>query len=519
MLWLLVRLRYKLIWANMRTSNGKVIAFLCLYVLGALVAAVVAFGGLGAAVIAVKAGRAEMVARLALAGLFASCTSISLFLGMGPTSAMSDSALRAYPLNARARFLFKHLVAALDPIWLFLLVATLGMAVGFQILGVTPIVFGLPLVLIFTFVCYLWAAALLAVIGKLLEFRSGALILMVVVMGSILTVQLSAESKWIHGPIVVAILNRAIDFSPAGACARAMVADEWTTRLAGFVVLLICGFVGATALRIAEVVRLRSGRRKTGPASAYDAYDRVAHRISPRLAPLVAASLRYHLRCNRIRYALISTVPILLLMALTQDRSRNFQGSMLLIILFVTCFLSTAVMAVNFFGWEGNGVARYPLLPVPLVDVLRAHVTASIALGSVPTLIVFGAVLWLSRAALSVELVIFAIANTVAGALFFFTLASWLTVLAPRRVNFDGMMGNVMSRTAQFTLIVAAVGTMFLLRFLAGDVVALARWWWEMALFAVAMYFVYQFSMRTLAPVLARRRERLLDAIVGAPIS
>ena len=519
MLWLLARLRYKLIWANMRTSTGKVVGFLCLYVLGALVAGFFAFGGLGAALVAVKIGKAEEVARAVMAALFASCTSISLFLGIGPSAAMSDAALRAYPLKRGSRFYFRHIVAALDPVWLFLLACSLGMAIGFQILGVTPIVFGLPLALIFTFVCYLWAAALLAVIGKLLEFRSGALILMVVVMGGILTVQLSAESKWIHGPIVGAIVNRAIDLSPAGACARAMAADDWTTRLAGFVVLLICGFVGATALRIAEVARLRSGRRKTGPASAYDAYDHVAHRISPRLAPLVATSLRYHLRCNRVRYALISTVPILLLMALTQDRSRNFQGSMLLIILFVTCFLSTAVMAVNFFGWEGNGVGRYPLLPVPLVDVLRAHVTASIALGSVPTLIVFGAVLWLTRAALSFEVVAFAIANTVAGTLFFFTLSSWLTVLAPRRVNFDGMMGNVMSRTAQFTIIVAAVGIMFLLRFLAGDVVALARWWWEMALFAVAMYFVYQFSMRTLAPVLARRRERLLDAIVGAPIS
>ena len=60
MLWSLVRLRYKLIWAQARTTSGRIALFIGLYILGASFVLLLALGGTGAAI----AGPGPLVAVL-----------------------------------------------------------------------------------------------------------------------------------------------------------------------------------------------------------------------------------------------------------------------------------------------------------------------------------------------------------------------------------------------------------------------------------------------------------------------
>src|SRR5262249_11163221 len=80
-LWILVRLRYRLIWAQARASNGKIILLLSLYLVGGSVALLVAFGGLGAAIVDNDFDRGGFVARWTLTALFINGIGLSMMVG------------------------------------------------------------------------------------------------------------------------------------------------------------------------------------------------------------------------------------------------------------------------------------------------------------------------------------------------------------------------------------------------------------------------------------------------------
>jgi hypothetical protein len=61
--WALIGLRYRLIWAQARSSQGMISALLALYLLGALGALLFAFGGVGAAIAAIELGQGESICR------------------------------------------------------------------------------------------------------------------------------------------------------------------------------------------------------------------------------------------------------------------------------------------------------------------------------------------------------------------------------------------------------------------------------------------------------------------------
>jgi hypothetical protein len=66
----LIRLRYKLLWARTRTRNGKIALFMAGYLLLAMVAVLFAMGGLGAGVAAIKSGKGEILAWALLTGIW-----------------------------------------------------------------------------------------------------------------------------------------------------------------------------------------------------------------------------------------------------------------------------------------------------------------------------------------------------------------------------------------------------------------------------------------------------------------
>src|SRR6516165_3953568 len=90
----LIRLRYKLLWAKTRTRNGKIALFMSGYLLLVFVLVVLAAGGFGAGMVAVRSGKAELIARAVLSGLFLNALMAAIILGFGMNAVFSDAALR-----------------------------------------------------------------------------------------------------------------------------------------------------------------------------------------------------------------------------------------------------------------------------------------------------------------------------------------------------------------------------------------------------------------------------------------
>ena len=82
------------------------------------------------------------------------------------------------------------------------------------------------------------------------------------------------------------------------------------------------------------------------------------------MRPLIAKSLRYHLRCNRVRYSLLMTGPLLLFITYMGNRAGSDSVTLLLSFMFIAGFFSTLVMSVNFFGWEAQAFGGIHFSPL-----------------------------------------------------------------------------------------------------------------------------------------------------------
>ena len=78
----LLSLRYRLLWAHVRSRKGKTVLFLVAYLLACLIGVLLTMGGFGAAMASIRLGKAELVARIALGG-HSICSGSSLRLYWG----------------------------------------------------------------------------------------------------------------------------------------------------------------------------------------------------------------------------------------------------------------------------------------------------------------------------------------------------------------------------------------------------------------------------------------------------
>ena len=183
LLWALVRLRYRLLWAQARTSGGRIAILLMVYLLVMLVFLFFSLGGFGAAMVGVKLGRGEAIARGVLTSLFVWGIMISVVFGVGPRAAFSDVVLRRYPLTAIGRLTARHLIGLLDPVWFLLVASAIGLAIGFAVLGAGSVFVGLPAALLFIAVSYLATVLLLSLIDRTMQSGTGATVLSAVAFG------------------------------------------------------------------------------------------------------------------------------------------------------------------------------------------------------------------------------------------------------------------------------------------------------------------------------------------------
>ncbi|HLY17891.1 MAG TPA: hypothetical protein VKR61_11750 [Bryobacteraceae bacterium] len=514
----LVGLRYQLLWAQTRTRNGRIALFFAGYTFALLIMLLLAGGGFGAGMVAMRSGNAERVAQAVLGGLFLNSLMISVVTGFGINVAFTDAALRRFPLSARERLTARHLTGILEPIWLFALAMFLGLSFGMYGFGTGNLGLGTVGVVLLLMVDYLAARVLATLIEWLSRVRGGTAILFVLLitictLPAVLTPWLTAA----HGSkqAVLAILR----YTPPFAAAALMTgrdAGRWLPALG----VLAASIAALTAVLVALE---RAAARPRGSVAAAitwdDRYERVASIFGPVMAPLIGRTLRYYVRSNKVRFNYIAAIPALAFMTFANAGGHGPLHYFVRALggFTVAGFLGTAAMSTNQFGFDASGFRRYFLLPVPPAAILRASSYTALYLGGL--LVAAALVLWLALAPVPFDARMppMLLGCGLGGLLLFNALAIWTSLLSPRRTDFESTFGNQLSLGGNVLLIGGIMSCIFGVIILDKKVdpgVVLSFWWAPVAGGVAALVF-YLYSLRWGASIFVSRRESLLNTIEG----
>ena len=506
----LLGFRYRLLWAQVRLRRGKIALFAIGYLLACFVAAALVLGGFSAAMASIRLGKAELVARVVLAGFSAIAIVAALVLGIGVNPAFCDAVLRRYPLSAVDRFLTRRLTALLDPLWMILLALFVGLAGGFHAAGVGSIWLGAPAALLLVVVTYLFAQLITGAIGWITATRAGLTILAVLTV--ILVFAVAAAPAIGANRSLSAALLPLLKVTPAF-CAAAVMAGGSAIGL--WLLLLWCA---ATAAAIACVERLPVPSETMAPAPAeWDGpCDRLAAHFGAS-APLVAKTLKYYWRTKRARLSMLMNVPVfpVMLVLVRPDRHAPllhfFTGMGLMAIM---GFSVTFTMVINAFGFDGSGFRRYFLLPLPPAAVVRAVSLIPLLLGALTLPFGFAACVLLARVPVDFRMAAMLAANGVGGLCFFQGLALWTSILAPSRTDGNVGFGNDYSLAANLVGNIGMLAALFGSQFLGMAVGArVLQFWWVAPFFMFAAVVFYAVSFRMAPAVLVSRRERILAVV------
>jgi hypothetical protein len=518
--WILVRLRYRLIWARARTGRGSMALLFALYLLGGLFALFLSFGGFGVAIGMIENGRGESIARWMLAGLFANGIGLSLLFGLGPREAFSEQSLRRYPLNHRERFAVRHMIGVLDPTWIILIAGAFGLALGFVWLGAGSIVTGIPAVILFIVANYLATAVLLAVVEIMMETRSGSAILgsavvLLVLLGPLAIGSLVAARS--RG--VLRALDYLLEVAPPGAAA-AMIADNSMVGAIRGLSLLVF-WCSALAITLNKLEKRPQVRETDAAASISwnDLYDRLGDLLGAKYGPLVSKSLRYHLRCNIIRFSLV-TSPIIVLMGkfLFPEEGPDRFLLVSLTIFFIMSSATGAALMLNIFGYDDAGIRRYAILPIPFADALRAGSFASLILRASTVFVAYA--LWLMfyvREFVTWQIAVMILSIALASLFLFNALGLFTSILSPKRGDFYAMWNNRLSFGAN-AVIIGGIFIPFWATMIIADRISqplFLRFWWIPSLILVLCAGFYLFSLWAIDRPLSTLRENLIKLIAG----
>jgi hypothetical protein len=519
--WILVGLRYRLIWAQARTSNGRMALLFALYALGGFTLLFFSLGGLGIAQGAIEMGEGESIARWTLTMLFVNGIGLSFLFGLGTRAAFSEESLRHYPLNSQERFTVRHAIGLLDPVWLTGVAGAFGLAIGLAWAGLGSTVTGLPAVILFIVVNYLATAVLLALAGIVVETRTGtalfsALVIILISFGPLAIASLITAHRF----DIWRAFDQLLQVTPPGAAAAMMSGDGSLKMLGGAGLLsLWCG------ASVYILMRLERRPRSSQPAIQgiivrSDFIDNLAGFMSGRYGPLVSKSLRYHLRSNLIRFSLI-TSPLLVLTG-KYLLPWSWQEKFFLISLSIFFIISSATGAAlmfNLFGYDDAGIRRYAILPISFADALRASSVASLLLRAITVFVAFG--LWLifyAGESLTWEMVVMISSMALASLFLFNALGLWTSAFSPKRLSFDAMWNSRLSFGANVVVIMGVILPLWGAVFFSDrlDQATLARYWWASPLILIFCLSFYILSLVAIEAPVKSRRERLINLIAGA---
>ncbi|MGB9457292.1 MAG: hypothetical protein WCB12_14690 [Bryobacteraceae bacterium] len=517
----LIRLRYRLIWAKTRSRGGKIALFMSGYLLLIAVMGLLAAGGLGAGVVAVREGKATEIAAIALFAIYLCATIGTVILGFGMNTIFAESEMRRYPLRARERELARHIVAMLDPYWYLVLGLELGLLAGLYLYGAGWFWLG-ALAVLLLYVCnYVTARLLSTIVERLVARRGGATLLMAVIMALSLGPSLLMPYLNTHLGAAMPYLVLAKWTPPYGAALAMTHADLSAVRglalIVAWTVLLGAAMV-ALERRPARVRSAPSGKLRWGSR-----YDRVGAFLGPQNAILIGQWLRFFSRNNRFRMMYPLSLPLVgfMIYAFTREpgvapgAKGEFAAAMGAFA--IVGFIGTAQFAVNQFGYVGNGLRRYLLLPADPAVALRSCSYTFALLDAV--LIVVGLAAWpfLSRGRFDPLMLPLLAGCSLTGMFLYLAVGLWASLLAARRGNYYSSFGNDLSFAGNVILI----GGMLSLVFLPG--LAARRWpdlfrtgyWWVTLAAAALAAAIYRVSLDRAAWWFRARRERLVAIMEG----
>lgn len=513
----LVSLRYKLLWAKTRSRNGRIALFLTGYLLLLLLLVLLAFGGLSAAIAAVRLGKALQVAQAVLMSLFIQAVISTNILGFGMSAIFSDTELRRYPISASDRRLARHITGILDPFWFLFFALELGLALGLYGLEAAGF-WNATLAMLLMFVCnYLCARVVGALIDQLVKRKGGpAILLGVVMMFGFLPGALAPLFK--NNPKLGAQVVERLAFSPPFAAASAMV-GKGSAIVQGFLALLVWIAIFAALLIWIEK---RPPQRQAAASTKLtwtSPFDRAGAFFGPFMGPFVAHWLRFYARNARTRTMAMLSLPLAGFLTYSTSRTLGADGVFIAALgtISMVTFLGTSRIAVNQFGYCGGAFRRYFLLPADPAATLRAASYAALTLGAAA--IPVALVLWtfVAPSPFDGRMLLMLLCSGLTGLFLFNAAGLWVTLYNPRKGNYDSNFGNDLSLGGNVVLIGSMLCALLLPR-------ALHHWfpaavspvnWWMLLPFPVAAIAIYRASLTLAAPIFTARRERLLAVIEG----
>ena len=509
----LLQLRYKLLWAKTRSRNGRIALFLTGYLLIVLLMVFLGMGGIGAAIVAVRSGKAEQMAQAVLSGIFFQAILSTNILGFGMSAVFSETELRRYPLSAADRRLARHLASILDPFWFLFLAMELGLAVGLYVLGAASFWIAILAVLLF-FLCNYLAARLVAVIiDQLVKRKGGSAMLLAVVMGlAILPGTAAAVFK--KNPQLASQVVAALWPTPPFAAAHFLLGNF------GALPILLAWIAGLGALVVYLETRPPQRQSAASVKIAWDGpLDRIGALYGPRLGPFVSHWLRFYLRNARVRTFAVLALPLAGFLTYTTGSQMKSDGFFVAALgtIAMTTFLGTSRLAVNQFGYSGGAFRRYFLLPTDPGDTLRAASFAAITIGA--SVLPVALLLWIALVPLPFDprRAVMLLASGITGLFLFNAAGLWVTLFNPRKGNYNSSLGNDLSLGGNVMLIGSMLVALLFPRILARlypAAVSPANWWLLVPVPAIAIA-IYAVSLRLAAPLFNVRRETLLAVIEG----
>ncbi len=521
--WTLVKLRYQLIWAQARTSTGRIILLVLVSVFFISLGILIGVIGLGTAVAGVQLGRAEFVTRGVLSGLHVSAVMTGLFFGLGPRSALSEPVLRRFPLTSRERVYVRHLIGLIDPIWFLLATSAFGIAIGLAIVGKGSLLVALISAALFVAAAYLTSVFVLSLVDRLMQSTAGATLL-----GTLGLAALSFSGlgmAWLMNPQRperMEIIDRGLHFAPSGLAAILMVGSDLPTGLHSLALLGLWCVVLLSLVGWLERSRAARPSTAAGLSASYDFdnfFDKVASVFGEKRAPLMAKALRYYLRSNRVRMGLASAPVFAFVGKLMSQGNSAILGHEFYFTLAFFSFLGfsgPSSISLNQFGSDGEGVRRYAMLPVHFATPIHAGSLAAVLLGAAvvaPTI-----ALWCLVTALEVEwrMIVMMFGSSLGGLFLLNGLAMWTTILSPKHVEFSNMLSNRLPLGGN--LVVAGgmfvVFAFYLVLMQLSFETVLDLWWVFVAFAAMGMLF-YLICWWNIEDVAEARRAAIIDVITS----
>ncbi len=515
----LLELRYRLLWAQARLSNGKFILYLTGCLLFGLAAVFLQLGGLGAVTAAIHSDRAEFAAGILLSVIYANAVLIALLLGAGLDPIFSDEALRRYPVRRMERFAARQTLSFLEPLWLLILVLYLAIAVGFSLFGIASIWIAAPAAFLLAVSNYLPARILSMLIGRLLAMKHGPQILLAVVMLLFMLPSLLIGIDWGSGALQMNVLP-ALRWFPPSAAASVFTGEFSLSGLGWTLYLCACCIALAAAVFRLDALPMPArsilDRQSLSLQTGESLYDRVADIFRAEIAPLVGKVLRYYVRSPQLRFnylfSLFGIVPFTFLLGGREDAARSF--SLAVGYASIAGYISMGAMTSNVFGFDNSGFRRYFLLPVPAKTILKTSAIVPLLLGA--PIIPVSITLWLMITPASIEarMLPVLLSGGFAGLLLFQALGIWISLFNPRAIPFKISFGTRLSAGANVLMIAAIFSWFFIPTTLdaIGMQAVLDRWWIAPILLLGTVAF-YAGTLRAGAIAFSKHRERMLATI------